>query len=70
MKCIVTVIYPVSFEFEIPDNLADLPDEQEVIRAKILDKANELFELDCSPEIKSIFADGNKDTEFLEILGN
>jgi len=70
MKCLITVVYPVSFEFEIPDNLADLPDEQEVIRAKILDKADELFEPDCSPFIHSIFADGNKDTEFLDILGD
>ena len=68
MKLNITVVYPVGFEFEVPDNFAELPwEEQDKIKSSILDKADTIFGNDSLPVIHSAYTEDNK--EFVDILG-
>lgn len=68
-----TVVYPVSFRMEVPDNYETLSlEEQESLRNDILNKADNLFGNDSAPEIQKahLIVEEEMETDNLDFFTN
>lgn len=72
MKLNITVVYPVGFEFEVPDNFLELSyDQQDKIKTDILNKADLLFGNDSLPIIHAATdEEGRNEGLIEEIFGS
>lgn len=65
----ISVVYPVTVVIEVPDNFAALPpEEQEKIKKKILDEADDVPNCDLNPKIYEICDTEGNPVEGFEAL--